>query len=218
MIPWVQVYSNLVAHPKTGNLADALGIKCAELEPEALAVGVLVCLWTWAVQNAPQGDLSGCNERTIARAAQWKKNPQTLISALKDCGFLDEDMKLHDWEEYAELYINRIDYQREQTRLRVQAYRERKRAELGIKTCSYCGKDATGWDHIVPTAKGGTDDEANLTPCCKRCNSSKGMRDLADFLNNTTIDLDLDSILQNRKLMAQVKYDEFGHFVTLQKV
>ena len=46
-----------------------------------------------------------------------------------DCGWLDADMKLHDWEEYAELYINRMDYQREQNRKKAQAHRDKKRAE-----------------------------------------------------------------------------------------
>lgn len=218
MVPWIQVYSNLHTHPKTGRLVDELGIKSADADPEVVAVGLLVCLWSWAAQNAHDGDLSGVSYRTIANAARWKKAPDKLVKALQTCGFLDGDMKLHDWEEYAELYINRIDYQKEQNRRRVQEHRERKKAELGIKVCSYCGRQATGFDHIIPQSKGGTDEPQNLTPCCKRCNSSKNARDLADFLNNTSINLDLDSILQNDKLMAHVKYDEFGHFVMLQNL
>lgn len=217
-LPWIQVYSNIASHPKTSNLVDELGITSSVAEPEMVAVGMLIGLWTWAAVNAYDGDLSGVLPRTIARACGWKKSPDKLLAALEKCGWIDPDMKIHDWAEYAELYINRLDYQREQSRKRVQAYRERKREELGIKTCSYCGKKATGFDHIIPRSKGGTDDEANLTPCCQRCNSAKGARDLAVFLNSTTIDLDIDSILSNEKLMAHVFFDETGHFVTLQNV
>lgn len=215
MIPWIQVYSNLSTHPKTGRLVDALGLRCAHADPEVVAVGLLVCLWSWAAQNAHEGDLSACSSRTIANAARWKKSPDTLVDALKQCGFLDEDMRLHDWEEYAELYILREEYKKEQTRERVRQHRERKRAEQGIKTCVYCGKDATGYDHIVPRSKGGTDDDENLVPCCKRCNSSKSSKDLADFLNTTTVKLDYESILKNIKLMRFVKCDEFGVFSSI---
>ena len=217
-LPWVQVYSNINAHPKTSNLVDALGLKSSDVEPETIAVGMLVGLWTWAAVNAYDGDLSCTVPRTIAKACGWKKAPDKLIDALIKCGWLDQDMKIHDWAEYAELYINRQDYQREQARLRVQAYRERKRAELGIKSCAYCGKEATGWDHIIPTSKGGEDVDENRVPCCKRCNSSKAARDLATFLNNTTVSLNLESILANEKLMRYVYFDETGHFVTLQNV
>lgn len=128
-IPWIQVYSNLHTHPKTGRLVDELGIKSADADPEVVAVGLLVCLWSWACQNAYNGDLSGVGYRTIANAARWKKSPEKLVNALISCGFLDDDMKLHDWEEYAELFINRADYQREQAKERMRNMRARKKAE-----------------------------------------------------------------------------------------
>lgn len=214
-IPWIQVYSNIVTHPKTSNLVDELGITSSATEPEAVAVGMLIGLWTWAAVNAYDGNLNGVAPRTIARACNWKKNPDKLIAALVKCGWIDEDMKIHDWAEYAELYINRLDYQREQAKERMRRFRERKRNEAGIKTCAYCGKTATGFDHIVPRSKGGTDDPDNLIPCCKRCNSSKGAKSLADFLNTTTVKLDIDSILQNDQLMERLSVDEFGRFFDL---
>lgn len=128
MLPWVQVYTNIVEHPKTTNLVDELGITSSATEPEIVAVGLLVTLWTWAAKNAYDGDLSGVSPRAIAKACEWKKSPQKLVDALIKCGWLDPDMKIHDWEEYAELYINRMDYQREQNRKRAQAHRDRKRA------------------------------------------------------------------------------------------
>ncbi len=42
--------------------------------------------------------------------------------------------------------------------------------------CSYCGQDAKEVDHIIPVAHGGTDDEANLTAACVKCNRSKGTK------------------------------------------
>lgn len=46
--------------------------------------------------------------------------------------------------------------------------------------CQYCGqkkstKDLT-YDHVVPRAKGGKTEWANIVSCCKKCNSSKANR------------------------------------------
>ena len=128
----MQVYTNICEHPKTSNLVDALAITSKDTEPEMIAVGMLVGLWTWAAKNAYDGDLSGVSARAIAKACGWKKSPDNLVDALKSCGWLDEDYKIHDWEEYAELYINRVDYQKEQNRKRVKECRERKKAEAQL--------------------------------------------------------------------------------------
>ena len=131
-IPWIQVYANICNHPKTTNLVDMLGITSKETEPEMVAVGMLIGLWTWASVNAYDGDLGGVSSRAIAKACGWKKDADKLVDALVACGWLDDDYKIHDWEEYAELYINRIDYQREQNRKKAQAYRDRKKLEAQI--------------------------------------------------------------------------------------
>ena len=41
------------------------------------------------------------------------------------------------------------------------------------RECHWCGMDATTVDHIIPVAKGGTDDPENLVAACRRCNFSK---------------------------------------------
>lgn len=94
-----------------------------------IAAGLLVSLWLWAAQNATDGDLSGCSDRAIAKAAGYRKAPGLFVAALKEAGFLNEDNKLHDWEEYATLLINVVDNQKEQTRERVRKFRERKKGK-----------------------------------------------------------------------------------------
>ena len=38
--------------------------------------------------------------------------------------------------------------------------------------CGYCFQNwATGYDHLMPLVAGGTNQEENLYPCCRRCNS-----------------------------------------------
>ena len=52
-------------------------------------------------------------------------------------------------------------------------------------TCEYC-RAPLAWsqatyDHVIPRCQGGTDHVANLTICCRRCNSKKGGRTLQQW-------------------------------------
>lgn len=125
-IPWIQVYSNLLQHPKTSALADALGLKSTDVSPNVCAAGLLVALWTWAAQSAYNGDLSKCSDRAIADACMYKKSPAKLVAALEETGWLDDGRKLHEWEQYAALYISAEAARRESNRKRVAKYRAQK--------------------------------------------------------------------------------------------
>lgn len=46
--------------------------------------------------------------------------------------------------------------------------------ELLNKPCAYCGGPGGSIDHIVPLARGGTNDRSNLASACIPCNSAKG--------------------------------------------
>lgn len=51
--------------------------------------------------------------------------------------------------------------------------------------CFYCGIELqeSNWtiDHIKPMKLGGGNGKTNLVPCCKSCNSTKGIRDIEEF-------------------------------------
>lgn len=49
--------------------------------------------------------------------------------------------------------------------------------------CAYCGckPEKVTLDHVIPKAKGGTTDRANLVPACARCNVSKNHCDVWDW-------------------------------------
>ena len=129
MIPWIQVYSNLLRHPKTTALADELGLTSAHTSPNAVAAGMLVSLWLWAAQNATDGDLSNCSDRAIAEAAEYRKKPAALVAALIKTRWLDPDRKLHDWEEYASLLHESEARSKENAKNRAKRYRERKKLQ-----------------------------------------------------------------------------------------
>ena len=149
MIPWIQVYSNLTSHRKTGRLADELGLTNNFVSPDVVAVGILISLWTWAIQNASNGDLSDCSARIIAEACRWRKKPEQLIAALKSSGWMDEDGRLHDWEEYTCLLLAQEDNRKERDKERARRYRENKKNSQKSDT----SRDASRDDDVIVTQK-----------------------------------------------------------------
>lgn len=143
MIPWIQVYSNLIRHPKTTALADELGIKPGDATPNAVAAGMLLALWLWAAQNATDGDLSRCSDRAIAEAAEYKKKPSAFVSALLNTKWLDEDKKLHDWEQYASLLQDSMDRQKANTADRVRRLRDRRKQQKAMEEAQGGNEDVT---------------------------------------------------------------------------
>jgi len=50
--------------------------------------------------------------------------------------------------------------------------------------CNYCGSpDNLALDHIFPRKYGGKDNAENLIYACRSCNSSKGKKDLMEWMN-----------------------------------
>src|SRR5690606_34760670 len=100
---WIESHQELRHHPKTKRLARRLGISVPA------AIGHLHCLWWWALDYAPDGDISDYDAEDIADAAMWDGDPQEFLSALIECGpgagagFIERDehgMRLHDWDDY----------------------------------------------------------------------------------------------------------------------
>ncbi|MDD3051375.1 MAG: HNH endonuclease [Candidatus Cloacimonetes bacterium] len=51
------------------------------------------------------------------------------------------------------------------------------------KICNYCGSSQNlALDHIFPQRYGGKDDAENLIFACRKCNSSKGKKDLLEWM------------------------------------
>lgn len=92
---WIELHDTLSEHPKTEALAQALCIN------QAWAMGILAALWTWAIRNAPDGDLSRVSDKALARACFWERKPALLADALTRCGWLDADRAIHHWQDYA---------------------------------------------------------------------------------------------------------------------
>ena len=87
-------------HPKMKHLARALHIN------RCTAVGILECLWHWAGKFAQQGDIGRHLDVDIAEAVYWTREPEVLIKALVECGWVDRSetyrLLIHDWQDHAD--------------------------------------------------------------------------------------------------------------------
>lgn len=115
---------------------------------------------------------------------------------------IDDLILVSNWEKYQN--IEGMERVREQTRARVAKCRENKRLQMPSQICQYCGGVATGYDHILAQARGGTDDPENLVPCCKACNQIKNDKPVVDFLNNYRERIRDDIVTANENLRRYV--------------
>lgn len=92
---WIESHQSLAHHPKTARLGRALG--CSKHE----AIGILHCLWWWALDYAEDGNIGRFDAAEVADGCQWDKEPEALLAGLRVAGFLDPNGIIHDWDEYA---------------------------------------------------------------------------------------------------------------------
>lgn len=95
---WIESHQALGQHPKTRKLARKLGCSVPA------AVGHLQFLWWWALDYAPDGNVTRFEEDDIADAVLWEGAGSQLVAALIDSGFIDlegDEKTIHDWDEYA---------------------------------------------------------------------------------------------------------------------
>lgn len=98
---WIELHQTVWAHHKTMSLGCLLDIR------ETYAAAHMIRLWTWALDNAADGNLSEMHDRIIARAADWEGDPAVFVAAISEAGYLNPDRTLHDWADYAGRLIER---------------------------------------------------------------------------------------------------------------
>jgi hypothetical protein len=123
---WIRVDCAVTRHPKLVRFANAMGMSRHE------GLGVLVDLWTWAVDYTENGDLSKYTSDELMAALNISSANALIepdvLGALAMAGFIDRDKKtiqLHDWD----LHQGQLMAQREANKQRQRRYRERQRSE-----------------------------------------------------------------------------------------
>lgn len=139
---WIESHQSLGTHRKLLALCEALHID------RARAVGMLHFLWWWALDNAPDGDITCISDKVLATASLWKGSPTLWVQTLREVGLVDEDTtsrRLHNWDDYAgKLIAKRLSNQRYQ-----REHRERERKD-NVRLTSGLRQGATVPNPTVP--------------------------------------------------------------------
>ena len=99
MTDWIRVDIDLLDHIKIVRLSKING------EPEYSTAGRLIALWSFTQIHAwKDGDLSEWGVRRIESICRWDGQSGLFYKALNDVHLLD-DMKIHNWHQYATRYI-----------------------------------------------------------------------------------------------------------------
>ena len=154
---WIESHQNLRNHPKTIELAAELNLK------QHCVIGHLHCMWWWALDYAPDGDLTAFSDRVIAYAAEYEGKPEVFVNALIKSGFLEEydgNIYIHDWADYSAGRLKAAEKKekdKENNRERQRRFREKQKGECsgndGITD------DVTGSNGDVTGSNGGVTDE-----------------------------------------------------------
>ena len=79
--------------------------------PRVAVVGTLELLWIATQKNAPQGDIGRHTNEEIAIECDWEGDPDHLVAALIETGWLDEcdnhRLVVHNWEKHAPGWVTR---------------------------------------------------------------------------------------------------------------
>ena len=139
---WIESNENLGQHPKTYALMESLSSNLPE------TIGILHLLWHFALKFSWEtGNLKKFSPGVISHAVGWNKNPELLISALHECGWMD-NMIIHDWKDFAGKLIQARIYNKQR---RITAHDGVKRPHDGVKHPSTY--------RYQPYSKKGTSDE-----------------------------------------------------------
>ena len=107
--------------PRTLAFGAALGVGRHE------ALGLLDCLYGWAAEHVPDGDLAPYADAAIAAACDWRGDAADLVTALLEAGVLTLDATIADWDEL----FGRDARRREGVARRVARHRARADAAAG---------------------------------------------------------------------------------------
>ena len=89
---------------------------CRRLYPDmdkdmrhVLVTGHLELLWHSTQSNAPAGDIGRYSDEEIAIEVRWPEEPERLISALVECGWIDPCTEhrfvIHDWADHCPNWV-----------------------------------------------------------------------------------------------------------------
>lgn len=182
---WIEVHQELRFHRKVRTLQTILGVT----RPEA--IGHLVLLWMWSLDQTPEGDLSREGAAGIAEAAMWDRDPEAFVDGLRSAGFLDA-WQLHDWENYAGRILEKrrarsVARQSQRQAKRVAAMSPRQVGDVAIPSPRLDALPEP--DRTEPEEKHLSGDSASSAGADLSPSSDEGQEDSNDFADGTAGDV-----------------------------
>jgi hypothetical protein len=116
---WIESHQSIRNHPKIKKAARLCGVNEFEM------IGRLHCLWWWALDYAPDGDVTKYSADDIESAVDWNGKAGVFYAALIECGFnghcgflemIDSQITIHDWHEYGGRLLEKREANRERMR------------------------------------------------------------------------------------------------------
>lgn len=98
---WIESHQELLDHPKVLKLMSKTSWSLDE------TIGKLHRFWWWALKYAEDGDLSRYDPAQYLSRLGEGMSPSDLLSNFQECGFIDHDLKIHDWIDYAGLFLTK---------------------------------------------------------------------------------------------------------------
>lgn len=134
---------------------------------------------------------------------------QRAMEVLQSMGMIEvfnDVYMVSNWIKYQS--NTQLQHIKEVNRIRQQRYRDSQKALMQQNQCAYCGNKATGYDHVLPLARGGEDTDDNKVFCCIDCNRIKNDKPLVDFLNFNRDRVKDDLVTSNPILMKYVEFED----------
>lgn len=96
---WIESHTVLMRHRKIAAVAKDLRTR------KSYAMGHLHALWHTALEQQEDGFLSAWTDDMIADASDYPGNAPQFVALLRKHNWLDGDLKIHDWWQYAGPYL-----------------------------------------------------------------------------------------------------------------
>ena len=96
---YVRLHSSFWTHRKTLQLRRKLGDAAFWIPPR---------LWSFAAENAPNGDLSNYQAEDLAMLVQYSGDARSMLEALHEAGFLENGV-IRNWEERNSFHVTNHD-------------------------------------------------------------------------------------------------------------
>lgn len=114
---YVRVNCNFYSHRKRAKLGAQIGNETSLWLPPRL--------WAYAAENQPDGDFSNYSATEIAHLLGYNGDPDKMLQALLQAGFMDDDpLRIHDWHEFNGYHVVYADRAKKAANARWQKQKE----------------------------------------------------------------------------------------------